>query len=208
MEERIFDQYRKKVFQYRYKFFLLGIGRKGTFGQHTHKGLEYRFRAEKELFHPSITEDMPDKVGEIFEEFVFKIDALMPEQHIKDALDDFKKAVLRDCQKIKSNEILRRANLRGSQILSQPPSVWDFVKKQDSDPEHAEKTFCEWDRILKAYEFTSIGKTKTDIIDRLMPEQYLPESDQPNRMAKLNTDLKKAKRLIESALNGTFPVLD
>jgi hypothetical protein len=207
MDMAVFRDYREKVYQYRYKFFLLAVGGDGSFGMHQLKGLEYRFRAEKKTPDLGVVEEGIDTVGEIMMVFPFKIDVLLPEAAIKWELDNYVKHVVSTCKEIKDDEVLRRANLSSDQIFKSPPGIWDFKKKVDSDPESAEKTFREWDRLLEAYRLSQEGKTPSEILG-LMFDTYLPYSDQPNRIRKLKNDLEKAQKLADSALHGSFPFFE
>ena len=210
MSNYFFDDYQKKIFQYRYKFYLLGTEKPSMYKRTNHQFLDYRYWAKTETFHSSIIEDIGDFPNQKQKTFSVTLNLLQPEQYLIEKIEKFKSKVINEAITAKEEESKMRRESEDSAYLNTPPAHWEFFKKQDSDPEKAKQTFAEWDRILEVYKFHKMGDKPKVILDKA--EKFFShlseDSNNSNKFRRIRMDIEEAKRLIESTISGSFPLTE
>jgi hypothetical protein len=211
MDKDYFDKYQKKMFLYRYKFFLLGRTKDEFRKRWTSaKFLTYRYWAETEEFDQYIVEEIGEFPNQREKSYTITLNLLLPEAYLVEEINKFKEQVLIDARIAKKDELKTRCESGHREFLNNPPGVWEFYKKQDIDEEKAQQTFGAWDRILTVYELHQAGKDHKEILaqeaDRF--SHLSSESNNANKSRRIREDIKAAEKLIESAYKGTFPITD
>lgn len=210
MSSYFYNDYQKKIFQYRYKFFLLAPEKVGTTNKDVYMGLAYRYWAETETFDPSIVEDIGEFPNYQNKSFTISFNLLSPEPYLSAEIEKFKAQILQEAREAKVNESKARCSLKKSALLTTPPAYWEFQRKQDIDPNKAQLTFDYWDHILEVYKLRLDGLEPTDILEKAehLFSHLSSEGNNANKFRRIRQDIENAKKLIESALKGTFPVTD
>ena len=210
MSNYFFDEYQKKIFQYRYKFFLLGTEKPSIYIRTLNQFLDYRYWAEAETFDPSIVESIGDFPNQRQKTFSLTLNMLQPKQYLIEEIEKLKEQIINEARTAKKEELKTRCELEGSEYFKAPPAHWDFLKNQDIDPEKAKQTFAEWDRILEVYKLHKMGDKSKTILDKA--EKFFShlseDSNNSNKFRRIRMDIEEAERLIESTISGTFPLTE
>ena len=210
MNNYFFNEYQKKMFVYCYKFFLLGEKKYSKQAGWTHKLLSYRYWAETDTFHPSITEDIGAFPNQRQETFSITLNLLLPEPYLAEEIEKLKKQVSQEARAAKEEELKIRCKREGSEYLKTPPAHWEFYKKQDINPEKAQQTFHNWDRIITVYKLNKEGIKPKGILQQANKffTHLSEELNNANQYRRIREDIKEAEKLIESTIKGTFPITD
>jgi hypothetical protein len=210
MDKDHFDKYQKQIFKYHYKFILLGREEYSKKGFSTRKWLTYRYWGETDTFDKSIVEDIGPFPNKRKKTFSKTLNLLQPEQYLLEEIENLKAKILNEARVAKEEENKRRLKLEGAAFHESPPAYWEFYKSQDFLPEKAEQTIAEWKRIHKVYELHKAGKRPKEILaqEADLFSHLSSEYNNASKYKRISKDLSLAKKLIKSAINDTFPLID
>jgi hypothetical protein len=210
MSNYFFDEYQKKIFQYQYKFYLLGTEEPSMYIRTLEQFLVYRYWAETEEFDSAIVESIGDFPNQRQKTFSVTLNLLQPEQYITKELEKLKKQIINEAIIVQKHEAKMRSDSEGSEFMNTPPAIWKFLKKQDINPEKAQQTFDNWDRILTVYKLHKEGIKPKGILQQANKffTHLSTESNNSSQYRRIREDIKEAEKLIESTIKGTFPITD
>lgn len=202
-----FKTYRDKVFFYRYEFYIRG-------SKKDLKGLEYRYRAQKETFD-YYSERALQK--HIMKDFTISLDLLQTKEDLCKQLEKFCSGVLSEASEVQNAESCSNKYVNVSikdqrQFLQDPPNIYDFLKNKAGKKKNIENTFAEWEKYLFVYDRHQEGQKAKEIFVELKkqfdrPGKTLTAASEESADRIINECLRYARKLIESAENGTFPAI-